>query len=491
MWGTSQPPCPKPPSVSSLGPPGACMTPSSVTNSLTTSFTGTSSSACPFQDDERRAAGSTRREALPERLLHQRGDLGRVRPDPDAAGLERLLLGLGRPAGAGDDGAGVAHVLARRRLEAGDVGDDRRRHARRDVVGGLLLLAAADLADHDHEVGVRVGLEARQDVDEATSHHRVAADPDDSALPDPEQPELLGDLVRQRAAAADDADPAGLEDLGGHDAHGRAAGADDPGAVGADQGLVAALELGVDAEHVVGRDALGDADDQVDAAVEPLQDRVGREARRHEDHGGVRGCRLDRVVDGVEDRDGIDRMAGLAGGHAGDDLGAVGLVAGRVEAAFAARDALDDQPGRRVDEDAHAGAPASSTARRAAESMVVSTTTLSGARSASIARPSSSLVPSRRTTIGRSAPSRSSAVSSPSATSSQRVIPPKMLMSRTATLGSLSSTSRAVTTSSALDPPPASRKLAGRPPASATTSRVLMTRPAPLPRMPTSPSSLT
>src|SRR5262245_39913227 len=144
MWGTSQPPCPKPPSVSSLGPPGACMTPSSVTNSLTTSFTGTSSSACPFQCDERRTAGSTRREAtLPERLLHQRGDLGRVGADPHAAGLERLLLGLGRPARAGDDGAGVAHLLARRRLEAGDVCDDRRRHARGDVVGGLLLLAAA------------------------------------------------------------------------------------------------------------------------------------------------------------------------------------------------------------------------------------------------------------------------------------------------------------------------------------------------------------
>ena len=50
---------------------------------------------------------------------------------------------------------------------------------------------------------------------------------------------------------------------------------------------------------------------------------------------------------------------------------------------------------------------------------------------------------------------------------------------------------------SALAPPPMSRKLAGlgepsnSAPAYATTSRVLITRPAPLPMIPTDPSSLT
>jgi len=67
--------------------------------------------------------------------------------------------------------------------------------------------------------------------------------------------------------------------------------------------------------------------------------------------------------------------------------------------------------------------------------MVGSTTTFAGACSAMIRRPSSSLVPSRRTTIGSVAPSLSSAVSRPLATSSQRVMPPKMLISRTLTLG--------------------------------------------------------
>ena len=83
------------------------------------------------------------------------------------------------------------------------------------------------------------------------------------------------------------------------------------------------------------------------------------------------------------------------------------------------------------------------------------------------------------------------AVMSPLATSSQRVIPPKMLNSTAVTLGSERMTSTALVISSAFEPPPASRKLAGRPPAWATTSSVDITRPAPLPRMPTLPSSFT
>ena len=51
--------------------------------------------------------------------------------------------------------------------------------------------------------------------------------------------------------------------------------------------------------------------------------------------------------------------------------------------------------------------------------------------------------------------------------------------------------SSAVEIFSASAPPPTSQKLAGSPPACATTSSVLITSPAPLPRMPTSPSSLT
>src|SRR5215210_5402181 len=134
---------------------------------------------------------------------------------------------------------------------------------------------------------------------------------------------------------------------------------------------------------------------------------------------------------------------------------------------------------------------ASSTARSAAPSIVSSVCTFSGVFSANIRRPSSAFVPSSRTTMGRSRPVSSMADRSPRATSSPRVMPPKML-NRTLLTCLLDVTmARAVLIFSASAPPPTSQKLAGSPPACATTSSVLITSPAPLPRMPTSPSSLT
>src|SRR2546423_961892 len=134
---------------------------------------------------------------------------------------------------------------------------------------------------------------------------------------------------------------------------------------------------------------------------------------------------------------------------------------------------------------------ASSTARFAPSSIVGSTCKFSGPASASSSRPSWAFVPSRRTTIGYWIPICSSAVRIPRATSSPRVIPPKMLKKIERTCGSAMITLSASTTPCASPPPPRSQKFAGRPPASATTSSVDMTRPAPLPTVPTSPSSFT
>src|SRR5689334_15024028 len=70
----------------------------------------------------------------------------------DARGFERLHL-LGRRAvTAGNDRTGVAHAASRRRGLAGDEGDHRLLHVLFDVLGGLLLGVAADLADHDDRV---------------------------------------------------------------------------------------------------------------------------------------------------------------------------------------------------------------------------------------------------------------------------------------------------------------------------------------------------
>ena len=134
---------------------------------------------------------------------------------------------------------------------------------------------------------------------------------------------------------------------------------------------------------------------------------------------------------------------------------------------------------------------ASSTTLAAAPSMVVSMCTLGRSASASSFWPSSSLVPFRRTTNGTVGFTCANASIRPLATSSQRVMPPKMLNSTALTFSSERITSTAWVIASALEPPPASRKFAGSPPACATTSSVDITSPAPLPRMPMSPSSFT
>ena len=66
-------------------------------------------------------------------------------------------------------------------------------------------------------------------------------------------------------------------------------------------------------DHVLHRDALGDAHDEVDAGVGRLEDRLGREPRRHEDHRRVGARFPDRVGDGVEHRDALDVLPPLPG----------------------------------------------------------------------------------------------------------------------------------------------------------------------------------
>src|SRR5215204_2815350 len=628
-------------------------------------------------------------------------DLGRRRADADAAGLEGFLLGLRRAGGAGDDRAGVAHRLAGRRREAGDVGDDGLRHLGVDVLGCLLLLGAADLADDDHDLGLVVRLELGEHVDEARSDDGVTADADDGRAAEPELCELVADLVRERPGPADEADPALAEDLGRDDADVRLPRRQRAGAVRPEHRDALRADVVVDPQHLVGREPLSDADHGLDArdnvrpvvavadtverafaAGQPLDDErgvvvdddrhqcpsgdaaplLGREhqaertlggakartpwrrrgsARAPRDRGpeaGVccleghllaasdhqtverdpavlnpfaeeladplrvlfaraRPCEpwldLDRLLEAtrlvdlqtgggeaaapltlrpVLDVRGIAHVIRLLGivveeevvdhdhsvaahpGHLGhrlrnvvevvcrdaadDDVEAlvgkrdvlapaddIGLHAGRgidgddvqsrcaqpagrvtstggdVECRFRAFGPLDDEIevltfamrfGVAVELRALAPAhAASSTARFAASSIVGSTWRFFGGASRRSSLPSSAFVPSSRTTIGSPIVICSSAWRIPRATSSQRVIPPKMLNRIDSTCGSALMISSASTTPCASPPPPRSQKFAGRPPARATTSSVDMTSPAPLPSTPTSPSSLT
>src|SRR6266540_3452763 len=105
--------------------------------------------------------------------------------------------------------------------------------------------------------------------------------------------------------------------------------------------------------------------------------------------------------------------------------------------------------------------------------------------------PSSTLVPSRRTTTGRDSPISRTAATTPFAMTSHRMMPPKLLIRIARTFRSERMIRNAFFTCSSLAPPPTSRKFAGSPPASFTRSIVAIARPAPLTMHPTFPSSLT
>ena len=69
------------------------------------------------------------------------------------------IFACGRALPAGDDRAGVAHLLAGGRGDTRDVGHDRLGHLGGDELGRLFFGRAADLADHDHGLRLGVGLE--------------------------------------------------------------------------------------------------------------------------------------------------------------------------------------------------------------------------------------------------------------------------------------------------------------------------------------------
>src|SRR5262249_40473566 len=150
---------------------------------------------------------------------------------------------------------------------------------------------------------------------------------------------------------------------------------------------------------VVRGHALGDADDELDPGLGRLEHRGlhtrgGDEDARRGGAGGGHG-----IGDGGENGDAVDVGPGRLRAGPGDDPRAVVTVELPVEAALATGEALVDDLGGLVDEDAHLSlpsacsgwAPASSTAERAASSMVGCICSLSDRWGSRILRPSSAL----------------------------------------------------------------------------------------------------
>ena len=96
---------------------------------------------------------------------------------------QRVHLLRRRALPARDDGARVAHAASGRRGLPGDEADDRLLELLLDEGRRLLLRRAADLANHDHGVGVGVAGKQLQRIDEARADQRIAADADARRLP--------------------------------------------------------------------------------------------------------------------------------------------------------------------------------------------------------------------------------------------------------------------------------------------------------------------
>ena len=124
----------------------------------------------------------------------------------NSGGSHRFVLFHGRAVPAADDRAGVTHAAARRRGLSGDESDDRLLHMLLDELRRNFFGVAADFADHHDRVRVGIVVEHANRIEKAGADDRIAADADARRLPDAELRELADRFVRQRAAAADDAD---------------------------------------------------------------------------------------------------------------------------------------------------------------------------------------------------------------------------------------------------------------------------------------------
>src|SRR3546814_8144870 len=126
----------------------------------------------------------------------------------------------------------------------------------------------------------------------------------------------------------------------------------------------------------------------------------------------------------------------LAGGHAADHLGAVGDRLLGVEGTLRAGEALADDLGILVDQHRHQAASFTALTTFSAASARLSAETIGRPESARIFLPNSTLVPSRRTTRGTCSSTSRAAPTTPSAMTSQRMMPPKMFTRMPSTLGS-------------------------------------------------------
>src|SRR6266851_8165720 len=407
----------------------------------------------------------------------------------DAGGGHRSVLVPGGTLTAADNRASVAHAASRRRSLPGDEAHNRLLHIGFNPFRGAFFGVPADFTDQDDGLRAGIIVEKLDGIEEGRADDGIAADADAGGLANAEARQLIDGFVSERAAAADHANVSLLVNAAGHDADFALARRNDARTIRADEACFIEVHNRRHANHVDDGDALGDANNERDLRIGGLENRVSREGRRNENHGSIRARGFRGIGDGVEHRALEVLRAAFSGGNAAHNIRAVFDHLLRVKGAFAAGEALNDQARFFIDENAHRAPPARATTF-SAPSFMPSAMVKFNPLSRRICWPRSTLVPSMRTTTGTFTCKSLAAATTPVASTSQRRMPPKILMNTAFTSGSLMRMRKAFFTCSAEAPPPTSRKFAGEPPAYLMMSMVAMARPAPLTMQATLPSSL-
>src|SRR5262249_15991450 len=138
------------------------------------------------------------------------GHLGGRRRHTDAGFFESGNFGGSRSLAAADDGSGVTHTAARRSGRAGDESGHGLLAVGTNPIPAFFLGRAADFANENHAVSLRVRVEQLDDIEMGGAIDRVATDADTGGLADTAASKLPDGFVRKRAAAGDHADVAFL-----------------------------------------------------------------------------------------------------------------------------------------------------------------------------------------------------------------------------------------------------------------------------------------
>lgn len=134
---------------------------------------------------------------------------------------------------------------------------------------------------------------------------------------------LFHRFIGQGTGAGNDAHFARQVDVARHDADFALAWGDHARAVRPDHAHAGFVQLHFHGQHVQGRDAFGDGDDQFDAGIDRFQDGVFAERRWNVDDRGRGAGRFNRFAHGVEHRQAQVLSAAFARGYAANHFGAV------------------------------------------------------------------------------------------------------------------------------------------------------------------------